>query len=118
MEHIPDSPYHLQLLIPSSKNGKIKDIVTTRFKDILEFNKENWKKRSMIVDCDRISEQELNITMKNMCHTLDTTDASDLCITKCEFCDKRLHLFECMTRVIDTHLYKKHYEVMEWKGMY
>lgn len=110
--------HHVQMFIPCSTNAKIKDIVTTRFKDVLKFNKESWQKESMIVDCDQVPEQELKVSVKMILHTLATAVKSDTCIAKCEFCDTRLNMFDCLTEVIDTHLNKKDPDVFEWKGMY
>lgn len=110
--------HHVRMFIPCSTNPKLKDIVETRFKGVLKLNKESWQKKSMIVDCDQVPEQELKISVKRILHTLATAVKSDTCIAECEFCDTRLNMFNCLTGVIDTHLNIKNPDVFEWKGMY
>lgn len=110
--------HHVQMFIPCSDNLKKKDYVTTRFKEALKFNKENLQKRNMIIDFDRVPEQELIFIMKIIIHTLDSAVGLDMCIAKCEFCDTRLNMFNCMTEVIDTYLKNTNPQVFEWIGRY
>lgn len=103
-----------QISVPSSKT---KDFVERGLKEVLKMNKEQWKKRHLIVDCERIPEKELKNSMTIICYTLDNTAGSESCITMCEFCDTRLEMFDCMTKLIDAYMKKKHFQVLEWKGM-
>lgn len=106
------------MFIPCSANPKKKDYVTTRFNEALKFNKENSQKRNMIVDFDRVPEQELISIMKIIIYTLDSAVELNMDIVKCEFCDTRLNMFNCMTAVIDTYLNNTDPQVFEWKGRY
>lgn len=72
----------------------------------------------MIVDFDRVPEQELISIMKIIIYTLDSAVELNMDIAKCEFCDTRLNMFNCMTAVIDTYLNNTDPQVFEWKGRY
>lgn len=104
-----------QISVPSSKT---KDFVERGLKEVLKRNKEQWGKGHLIVDCERIPEKELKMSMAIICFTLDNSTGSNSCITMCEFCDTRLEMFDCMTKLIDAkYLNKGHFQVLEWKGM-
>lgn len=104
------------MFIPGPSTAKFKDFVSERFKEVLKYNQDNLQKRCLIVDCDRVPKECLIKSMKVICFTIDTT-MEPVYISKCEFCDTRLEMFDCMTEVIDTHLNKKNYEFLEWKGI-
>lgn len=104
----------VQISVPSLKTI---DFVERGFKEVLKMNKLQWRKLKLIVDCERVPEKELKTSMKIICYTLDDTRGSDSCITTCEFCDTRLEMFECMTKIIDAHFNNKDFEVLEWRGM-